>query len=401
MPSILASTAGSSLTPDALTFSRTCSGLPAPTIAAETFGFCSVHATANCDRVSPASSATGRSCWTRPRIASVRYSAMKREPLLSVAREPAGGAAPGRYFPVSAPCAIGDQTIWPIPSFSHNGTISDSITRQIMLVWCICRSSSVYCLSCRRRDVTAERGVDRLACLVVRIRHQPAVDPHREAGIVVADVAGDGNRVDATSEQPGDERVPQHVEAEITGDLFAALSDRDRDASGLECWLPVTVVPLVAVDHLASRSGEHQAGRLGPAAWLLPRQGDHDRRVQPDVLRKPVGHLFGQRDRTLLAALGRGEAELARDDHDLTAYPYSAAQEVDISDRQPQHLALSHAQVCTTVGHRGVSGRECIPDTRYLVRLPRLHPALLGLRRSHTLHLHRVARDVLVIDRSG
>jgi len=58
---------------------------------------------------------------------------MNEDPLGSVAREPDGGASPGWYLPVSTPCAIGDQTICPIPSFSHSGTTSDSMTRQIML----------------------------------------------------------------------------------------------------------------------------------------------------------------------------------------------------------------------------------------------------------------------------
>ena len=40
----------------------------------------------------------------------------------SVAREPSGGGWPGWYLPVSTPCAIGDQTIWPSPSSSQVGT---------------------------------------------------------------------------------------------------------------------------------------------------------------------------------------------------------------------------------------------------------------------------------------
>ncbi len=39
-------------------------------------------------------------------------------------------AAPGRYLPVSTPCAIGDQTIWDSPSSAQVGTTSPSITRQ-------------------------------------------------------------------------------------------------------------------------------------------------------------------------------------------------------------------------------------------------------------------------------
>src|SRR3954468_11843082 len=51
----------------------------------------------------------------------------------SVARLPCGGCSPGLYLPVSAPCAIGDQTIWPRPSSSQVGTTSASITRHSML----------------------------------------------------------------------------------------------------------------------------------------------------------------------------------------------------------------------------------------------------------------------------
>ena len=58
---------------------------------------------------------------------------MNPEPLGSVARDPAGTGCPGWYLPVSTPCAMGDQTIWPTPSRSDSGITSDSITRQIML----------------------------------------------------------------------------------------------------------------------------------------------------------------------------------------------------------------------------------------------------------------------------
>jgi hypothetical protein len=50
----------------------TCSGLVAPMIAADTFGFCRVQATASWARVSPAASATGLSCCTRLRMSSLR-----------------------------------------------------------------------------------------------------------------------------------------------------------------------------------------------------------------------------------------------------------------------------------------------------------------------------------------
>ncbi len=48
------------------------------------------------------------------------------------ARESDGGGAPGRYLPVSTPCASGDQTIWEICSRSHSGITSASGARQII-----------------------------------------------------------------------------------------------------------------------------------------------------------------------------------------------------------------------------------------------------------------------------
>ena len=57
---------------------------------------------------------------------------MSAPPFSSVAREPSGSGWPGAYLPVSTPCAIGDQTIWPMPSSLLVGTTSDSITRQSM-----------------------------------------------------------------------------------------------------------------------------------------------------------------------------------------------------------------------------------------------------------------------------
>ena len=57
---------------------------------------------------------------------------MSAPPFSSVAREPAGGGSPGRYLPVSTPCAIGDQTICETPSSRLVGTTSASITRHSM-----------------------------------------------------------------------------------------------------------------------------------------------------------------------------------------------------------------------------------------------------------------------------
>ena len=45
------------------------------------------------------------------------------------ARDPAGGASPGVYFPVRVPCASGDQTIWEMPFAAHSGNTSRSGSR--------------------------------------------------------------------------------------------------------------------------------------------------------------------------------------------------------------------------------------------------------------------------------
>jgi hypothetical protein len=60
---------------------------------------------------------------------------MSAPPFSAVAREPSGSGCPGLYLPVSTPCAIGDQTICPIPSSSQAGTTSSSITRQSIEYW--------------------------------------------------------------------------------------------------------------------------------------------------------------------------------------------------------------------------------------------------------------------------
>ena len=51
---------------------------------------------------------------------------MKSLMLSLAARESRGGGSPGRYLPVSTPCASGDQTIWEIPSRAHSGITSAS-----------------------------------------------------------------------------------------------------------------------------------------------------------------------------------------------------------------------------------------------------------------------------------
>ena len=89
---MLASSSSGMRTPDALTFSVTCSGRDAPTNAAETLSFCSTQAMASCAVVRSNSSAIGRSCCTRVSTSSVMNRLMKfAPPFSSVAREPAGG----------------------------------------------------------------------------------------------------------------------------------------------------------------------------------------------------------------------------------------------------------------------------------------------------------------------
>ena len=95
---------------------------------------------------------------------------LSEPPLSSVAREPSGGFSPGLYLPVSAPCAIGDQTIWPTPSSVQVGTTSSSITRQSML-YCGWLETSGMCSSrasaCAAADVLGpplrDPDVERLA----------------------------------------------------------------------------------------------------------------------------------------------------------------------------------------------------------------------------------------------
>src|SRR5512133_2155613 len=79
---------------------------------------------------SPASLASGTSrctCWRTSSL--IHLLIMFAPPFSSVARDPAGGSSPGRYFPVSRPWAMGEKTIWDMPSETHTGITSPSITR--------------------------------------------------------------------------------------------------------------------------------------------------------------------------------------------------------------------------------------------------------------------------------
>jgi len=102
-------------------------------IAVATLSFCSVQATASAAIDSPTSSASGLSSWTRDSTSSrIQFLIMSAPPLSSVAREPSGGCSPGRYFPVSTPCAMGEYTTWEMPSSAQVGTTSASMTRHSM-----------------------------------------------------------------------------------------------------------------------------------------------------------------------------------------------------------------------------------------------------------------------------
>ena len=73
-----------------------------------------------------------------------------------MALEPSGGGLPGWYLPVSTPWASGENTTWPMPSRSHSGSTSGSITRHSSEYWgwfetmrskpmssAICRASAI------------------------------------------------------------------------------------------------------------------------------------------------------------------------------------------------------------------------------------------------------------------
>ena len=62
-------------------------------------------------------------------------------------RESAGGPSPGRYLPVSTPCASGDHTICPMPFAAQNGNTSSSGPRK----------SSEYC-GCDETNFTTPSG---------------------------------------------------------------------------------------------------------------------------------------------------------------------------------------------------------------------------------------------------
>jgi len=58
------------------------------------------------------------------------------------------------------------------------------------------------------------------------------------------------------------------------------------------------------------------------------------------VCRQPQRDAGRQRDVPFLPALRRREHQPGADDADLPAYVHDPAQEVDVLDRQPEHLAL-------------------------------------------------------------
>ena len=92
----------------------------------------STHASASCAIVRPGPSATGRSRCDGLEHAVVRRSRSMNAPIVArVARGvPAAARSPGRYLPVSTPCASGDQTICEIPFAAQSGKTSLSGARQ-------------------------------------------------------------------------------------------------------------------------------------------------------------------------------------------------------------------------------------------------------------------------------
>jgi hypothetical protein len=73
-------------------------------IAEETLSLLNTQAKASCDIERSSPSAIGFNFCTAVKISSDIKREIKFAPLfLSVAREPAGGFLPGRYFPVSTP----------------------------------------------------------------------------------------------------------------------------------------------------------------------------------------------------------------------------------------------------------------------------------------------------------
>ena len=79
--------------------------------------------------VIPRPSAIGRSRCTAASTSSSRNRSIAQPMSCDAARVPSGGGAPGLYFPVSVPCASGDQTICEIPFRLHRGITSRSGTR--------------------------------------------------------------------------------------------------------------------------------------------------------------------------------------------------------------------------------------------------------------------------------
>ena len=82
----------------------------APTIADATLSFASTRRARSCAIVIPSRSAIDEALHTGEDIV-VQPAAHQPAMRALVARDPSGGASPGRYLPERAPCASGDQTI--------------------------------------------------------------------------------------------------------------------------------------------------------------------------------------------------------------------------------------------------------------------------------------------------
>ena len=139
----------SSRTPAALTFSVTCSGRLAPTIAEETLGFCSTHATASWARLTgrPRRRAAAAAAPARARRRASSGSIMSAPPLSSVAREPAGRLL--ARLVLAGQRALGDRRpddLADARAPRRSGTTSASMTRHSML-YCGWLETSGMCSS--------------------------------------------------------------------------------------------------------------------------------------------------------------------------------------------------------------------------------------------------------------
>ena len=103
------SSSSGNLMPAARTLSSTCCGRDAPTIAELTFGCRNTQARASCERIAGLLRHALQPLHGRQRIGphQVLHEMFDAG---SAARVSSCGTSPGKYFPVSTPCASGEKT---------------------------------------------------------------------------------------------------------------------------------------------------------------------------------------------------------------------------------------------------------------------------------------------------